>query len=288
MNQSTEHFTILNPSFIEEGRTLVLTLNHGKANEMGSNTLHAWTEVTKALHSGQIRSVITTSQRLSRSGKPIFIAGADVTERTEWSNEQVKAHVRWQRNTLAALRKAPVFHCALVHGVALGWGTEFLLCCDYRIGTPTARYGLPETSLGILPGAGGTTELWMEIGIAHAMRLGMTGEQIGSEEAARIGLIQEQSTDYESGFNRLLTLCKLANRRSPSALSAFKSALLTARGLTSSERLELEATAYEHCVESGDAAVGRAHFKEIIKGQTPPWSPFQSFSPSLTNDDSCC
>ena len=52
-----------------------------------------------------------------------------------------------------------------------------------------------------------------------------------------------------------------------------------ARGLTSSERLGLEASAYEHCVDSGDAAVGRAHFKEIIKGQTPPWSPFQSFSP---------
>jgi enoyl-CoA hydratase/carnithine racemase len=288
MSQNTDQFTILNPTLLENGRTLVLTLNHGKANEMGSNTLHAWTEVTKALHAGEIRSVITTSQRLSRSGKPIFIAGADVTERTGWSNEQVKAHVRWQRETLADLRKAPVFHCALVHGVALGWGTEFLLCCDYRIGTPTARFGLPETSLGILPGAGGTTELWMEIGIAHAMRLGMTGEQIDSDEAVRIGLIQEVSENYESGFDRALTLCQLANRRSPSALSAFKSALLMARGLTSSERLGLEATAYEHCVDSGDAAVGRAHFKEIIKGQTPPWSPFQSFAPASKKDDSCC
>ena len=287
MHHETELFSILNPSLIEESKTLVLSLNHGKANEMGSNTLHAWSEVTKALHTGTIRSVITTSQRLSRSGKPIFIAGADVTERTEWNNEQVKSHVRWQRETLSALRKAPVFHCALVHGVALGWGTEFLLCCDYRIGTPTARFGLPETSLGILPGAGGTTELWMEIGIAHAMRLGMTGEQIGSDEAKRIGLIQETSVDYESGFNRLLELCQLANRRSPSALSAFKSALLTARGLTSTERVDLEASAYEHCVDSGDAAVGRAHFKEIIKGQTPPWSPFQSFSDSSGNDDLC-
>ena len=284
--QNIEQIAIFNPSLIEEGRTRVLSLNHGKANEMGSNTLHAWTEVTKALHTGKIRSVITTSQRLSRSGKPIFIAGADVTERTGWTNEQVKSHVRWQRETLFALRQAPVFHCALVHGVALGWGTEFLLCCDYRIGTPTARFGLPETSLGILPGAGGTTELWMEVGIAHAMRLGMTGEQIGSDEASRIGLIQESAPDYESGYNRLLELCRLANRRSPSALSAFKSALLAARGLTSTDRLELEANAYEHCVDSGDAAVGRKHFKEIIKGQTPPWSPFTSFTPHSENDDS--
>ena len=291
MSEALNLFSILNPSLLEDGHTLMLSLNHGKANEMGSNTLHAWTEVTKALHEGRIRSVITTSERLSRSGKPIFIAGADVTERTGWNNDQVKAHVRWQRETLAALRNAPVFHCAVVHGVALGWGTEFLLCCDYRIGTPTARFGLPETSLGILPGAGGTSELWMEIGIAHAMRLGMTGEQIGSTEAARIGLIQEESVDYEAGLNRALELCRLANRRSPSALSAFKGALLGARGLSTEERRGLEAVAYEHCVDSGDAAVGRAHFKEIIKGQTPPWSPFTPFNTPKGNDGndgSCC
>ena len=274
----TENFTVLNPSLVENGQTLILNLHHGKANEMGSHTLHAWENVTEALHQGSIRSVITTSDRTSNSGKPIFISGADVTERVGWNDDKVKQHVRWQRLVLYALRKAPVFHCALIHGIALGWGTEFLLCCDYRIATPTARFGLPETSLGILPGAGGTTELWMEIGVAHAMRLGMTGEQIDAQEAARIGLIQETVQDSAEGMERLLTLCRLANRRSPSALSAFKTALLSARGMNGDVRLELEASAYEHCVNSGDAAVGRAHFKEIIGGQTPPWSPFQDYS----------
>ena len=270
-------FDILHPALIEEGRTLVLNLNHGKANEMGSDTLRAWENVTEFLHQGDVRSVITTSERLSRSGKPIFIAGANVTERSEWSNDQVKAHVRWQRSVLRALRQAPVFHTTLVHGVALGWGTEFLLCCDYRIATPTARFGLPETSLGILPGAGGTSELWMEVGIAHALRLGMTCEQIDSNEAGRIGLVQESATSYESGYSRLLALCQMVNRRSPSAISAFKSALLASRGLEGKDRSILEAQAYEHCVDSGDAAVGRSHFKEIISGSTAPWQPFQPF-----------
>ncbi len=278
MSPITENFAILNPSMINDGKTLLLNLSHGKANEMGSNTLKAWEAVTTALHQGTIRSVITTSERTSRSGKPIFIAGADVTERTGWNNDQVKTHVRWQRQTLIALRHAPVFHCTLVHGVALGWGTEFLLCCDYRVATPTARFGLPETSLGILPGAGGTSELWMEVGVAHAMRLGMTGEQIGSTEAARIGLVQEVADTYDGGMERLMTLCKLANRRSPSALSAFKKGLLAARGHDAATRQDIEASAYEHCVDSGDAAVGRAHFKEIIGGQTPPWSAFKDFS----------
>lgn len=270
-------FDILHPTLIEDGRTLVLNLNHGKANEMGSDTLRAWEKVTEFLHQGDVRSVITTSERCSRSGKPIFIAGANVTERSGWSDDSVKKHVRWQRTVLSALRHAPVFHTTLVHGVALGWGTEFLLCCDYRIATSTARFGLPETSLGILPGAGGTSELWMEVGVAHALRLGMTCEQIDANEAGRIGLVQESVESYEVGYARILALCQMVNRRSPSAISAFKSALLASRGHSSQERSSLEARAYEHCVDSGDAGVGRAHFKEIISGATAPWQPFQAF-----------
>jgi enoyl-CoA hydratase/carnithine racemase len=118
----------------------------------------------------------------------------------------------------------------------------------------------------------------MEIGIGHAMRLGMTGEQITALESSRIGLVQEVADTYEDGLKRLLNLCHLANKRSPSALSAFKSTLLNSRGLKASARGQLEAEAYEHCVDSGDAAVGRAHFKEIITGVSPPWQPFQEFN----------
>ncbi len=275
---SINEFEIFHPTLSEDEHTLILSLDHGKANEMGTDCLKAWEKVTAFLRQGTVQSVVVTSQRLSKKGKPIYIAGADVTERQGWSNDKVKKHVRWQRSVLADLRKVPVFFTTLVHGIALGWGTEFLLCCDYRVATPTARFGLPETSLGILPGAGGTSELWMEIGIGHAMRLGMTGEQITALESSRIGLVQEIADTYEDGLKRLLNLCQLANKRSPSALSAFKSALLNSRGLKASARGQLEAEAYEHCVDSGDAAVGRAHFKEIITGGSPPWQPFQAFN----------
>ena len=233
--------------------------------------LNTWIELCKILEAGAVRTLITTSRKTSKRGKPLFISGANVTERHDWSSEQVCSHVRWQRSVLQRLRRTPVFHIALVNGIALGWGTEFMLTADYRIATDLASFGLPETSLGILPGAGGCSELWMEIGAAQALRLGMIGEQIDAKEAARIGLIQEHVSTWELGMERSLELSNLSAKRSPTAASAFKSALINCRGADAETRTELEALAYEHCVHTGEAAIGRTHFKKILSGSHVDW-----------------
>jgi enoyl-CoA hydratase/carnithine racemase len=179
--------------------------------------------------------------------------------------------VAWQRQVLAGLKAAPVLHIGVVSGVALGWGTEYLLCCDYRIATGGSSFALPETGLGILPGAGGTSELWAHIGVAHTLRLGMTGERIQPDEACRIGLVQEVAQDLAAGLDRAKQLVDLVIRRSPTAVAAFKQSVLAAVGRDPSERHVLEEIAYAHCVDSGQAAVGRAHFADIRAGQVPPW-----------------
>ena len=263
------------PEQTDDTKTLILHLDHGRANEMGTAELNTWIELCKILETGSIRTLITTSRKTSKRGKPLFISGANVTERHNWSTEQVCSHVRWQRSVLQRLRKAPVFHIALVNGIALGWGTEFMLTADYRIATDLATFGLPETSLGILPGAGGCSELWMEIGTAQALRLGMTGEQIDAKEAARIGLVQEHISTWELGMERSLELSKLSAKRSPTATSAFKSALISSRGAEAEARAELEAQAYEHCVHTGEAAIGRTHFKQILSGSQVNWGQFK-------------
>ena len=261
------------------GQVLVVELSHGRANEMGSAELSDWERLSEELETGKARVLITFSQRKSRKGTPIFIAGANVTERTDWSEAQVRAHVRRQRATLARLRHAPIFHIVVVEGVALGWGTEFLITADYRLATPTARFGLPETGLGILPGAGGTSELWSLIGVPQTLRLGMTGEQIGTAEAMRIGLIQEEADHIESGLERARELARQVCRRSPTGVAAFKRGVLASVGTTNAERQEVEAKAYEHCVTTGNAAVGRENFKQILSGEEVEWGPLISFEP---------
>jgi len=196
-----------------------------------------------------------------------------VTERRGWSNDKVMQHVRWQRNVLAGLREAPVFHIGVVSGVALGWGTEFLLVCDYRIACDGAVFGLPETGLGIIPGAGGTSDLLAHIGVAQTLRLGMTGERIDAAEATRIGLVQEHMATLDGGLERARALAEMVARRSPTAIAAFKGGVLRSVGTPSELRTEIEAVRYEHCVHMGEAAVGREHFSQLVKGGTAPWGP---------------
>jgi enoyl-CoA hydratase/carnithine racemase len=276
---NTDAFSILNPSLSEDGDILRLDLDHGRANEMGSPQMKAWEQLTEILETGCVRAMITTSQRKSRKGKPIFIAGANVTERKDWSEQQVRSHVRWQRNTLSRLRRCPIFHIGVVDGIALGWGTEFLLACDYRIATTQSTFGLPETGLGILPGAGGTSDLWAEIGIPQALRLGMAGERIDGSEAQRIGLVQEVVEQWDAGMARANQLAELLKSRSPTATAAYKLAMLSAVGRGPNLRQGLEARAYEHCVHTGEAGIGRANFKKIIAGEEVEWGDFTPFQP---------
>ncbi len=257
-----------------DGDLAWLELDHGKANEMGSEQLRGFEDLCETLDT---RALITWTSRRSRRGTPIFIAGANVTERRGWTDDQVRAHVRWQRDVLARFRQLPLFHVGVVHGVALGWGTEYLIGCDYRIATPEAVFGLPETGLGILPGAGGSSELWALIGVPQALRLGMTGERIDADEALRIGLIQEIAPDLDAAKERARDLADRVARNSPTAVAAFKRAVLGSVGTDAATRQELEATAYEHCVATGEAAIGRANFSAIRAGEPVPWGPRVDF-----------
>ncbi len=262
-----------------DGRTARLHIDHGKANEMGRAQIGDWECLCDLLETGKLTTLITWSSRRSAKGSAIFIAGANVTERADWSDDAIQAHVDRQRAVLVRLRHAPVFHVAVVHGVALGWGTEFMIACDWRVATLEARFALPETGLGILPGAGGASELASIIGPSQALRLGMTGEMIPAEEAHRIGLVDELVADLDAGLVRAEALAARMATRSPTAAAAFKAAVLGSVGEPAPQRREREARAYGHCVSTGEAAIGRQNFAAITAGQPPEWGPYRRFIP---------
>ncbi len=265
-------FSALFPELDTERKLLTLWLDHGKANEMGTAQLDAFDGLCDALEADDaVMCLCTTSRRLSAKGRPIFIAGANVTERAGWDDDRVRAHVSRQRGLMRRIRQLPLFHIVVPTGVTLGWGTEYVLTGDYAIATSAASFALPETGLGIIPGARGTAELADLVGTAQAMRLGCTGESIDASQACRIGLVQEVVPTMDDAIARVAVLAELVRRRSPTAVAAFKRATLEARGQPEGRRLELESAAYERTVEVGDAAVGRANFATIVAGQTPSW-----------------
>lgn len=265
----------LHPRLDADRQLLILELDHGKANEMGSEQLDAFAQLCALIEdparAQAITCLCTTSRRVSARGTAIFIAGANVTERVGWDDARVKAHVIRQRKLMQRLRRLPVFNVALSSGVTLGWGAEYMLTADYSIATRAASFALPETGLGIIPGARGTSELASLIGPAQALRLGCSGESVDADEALRIGLVQELSDDVDSGLARVEGLAEQLRRRSPLAIASFKQALLDGLGRSEPERIELESAAYERCVDAGEAAIGRASFAAIRAGEIPEW-----------------
>ena len=257
-----------------DGHWRELTLHHGKANEIGSAQLDELDALIDDLHqSDAIRALITRSTQRTRAGTPVFVAGANVLERVGWTDAAVIAHVARQRALLRRLAEAPVFHVAIVDGVAFGWGAEYTLTADYVLVTPEARFALPETGLGILPGAGGTTELQRRIGPAHTARLAMTGDVIGAEEAIRIGLAHALFPSPDAALAEARRLAAAAATRSPTANATFKRALLASQGLDRDAAAQIEAAAYAHTVHVGEAAIGRARFAAGPADDKPAWGP---------------
>lgn len=273
-------FSGLHPRFDASLRILWLELDHGKANEMGSEQLDQLDALADLIErEDTIRCLATTSSRRSKRGNAIFIAGANVTERSDWNTDKVNAHVKRQRALMQRLSALPVFTLALTHGATLGWGAEFLLAMDYTLATPSAKIALPETGLGIIPGAGGTAHLAQRVGPAQALRLGCIGESLNGAQAQSIGLVAELVPDLTQGIERIEAMATALSRRSPTAIAAFKRAVLAGLGQGHARRLELENQAYQHCVASGQAALGRAAFAQILKGEAPVWGPRKPQNP---------
>jgi len=268
-----ESFEHLHVTTDHQGHLVRLRFEHGKANEMGRAHVAELARLVDALENSDARAMISHSQRITRSGTLVFSAGADVHERRDWDEGSVLLHVRGQRRTLQRLALAPLFHVCVVDGLALGWGTEFCLTADYIIASPKARFGLPETGLGIVPGAGGTAQLASRVGLGHALRMGMTGELIDAEEALRVGLVHELCDSADDAMERAQALAQRCMSRSPTAVAAYKDAVRAGVGLSDDERESQESRAYEHCVTCGEAARGRQAFEALKSGELLDWGP---------------
>jgi len=160
------------------GRIAVLTVNNPPVNALSQHVRQGLRDgVTRATADAAVGAVVVTC-----AGRT-FIAGADITEFGKPPKEPGLHEV------LALIEQSPKPIIAAVHGTALGGGLEVALACHYRIGVKTARFGLPEVKLGLLPGAGGTQRLPRVVGVETALQMIVSGEPIGADAALTHGLI---------------------------------------------------------------------------------------------------
>jgi enoyl-CoA hydratase/carnithine racemase len=198
---------------------------------------------------------------LSGAGERAFCVGADLKERAAMSNSQIMGQRSVFRQAFAALRALPQPAIAAVHGFALGGGCELALSCDVIVADGSAVLGLPETSVGLVPGCGGTQLAAKRIGPGRAAEMIFTGRKIGAAEAAAIGLVDVLR---ESGDARehAVELAATIAANSPVAVKAAKQAIHGGAGLRLAPALDVEDAAWRTAATSADRREGIAAFAE--------------------------
>lgn len=135
-------------------------------------------------HDPDVKSVV-----LSAAGEKAFCAGADLSEFLTAPSPVIARRVRWERDLWGLFMSLPQPAIAAMHGYVLGSGIEMALCCDIRLASEDARFGLPESTLGIIPAAGGTQTLPRIIGKSRALEMMITGQWVDAEHAYASGLV---------------------------------------------------------------------------------------------------
>ena len=174
------------------------------------------------------------------AGERAFCAGADLTEFLTASSPVIARQARWERDVWGLFLSITKPLIAALHGYVLGSGIEIALCCDIRLASEDAQFGLPEVGLGIIPAAGGSQTLPRVIGRAQALEILLTGRWVKAEEARRLKLVNQ----VVSRRDLLPAADRLANKikaYSPIAVSYSKQAITRGLDLSLEQGLELEA-----------------------------------------------
>ncbi|AYC30149.1 enoyl-CoA hydratase-related protein [Paenisporosarcina cavernae] len=251
----------------QTGNLAIITLNRPDAmNAFNYDMLRELSQVVEAIRiNPDIRVVIFTG-----AGEKAFSVGADLKERKTLTEQQVKRNIYKIGEVFTTIENLPQPTIAMMNGYAFGGGMELALACDFRIAADTVLLGLTETSLAIIPGAGGTQRLPRLIGESKAMELILTARRLRAEEALEYGVVTKvvpsASLIEETGkFADLM----LAN--GPIALQQAKFAIKHGMNADLQTGLNIERKAYEITIPTEDRVEALLAFgekrKPIFKGK---------------------
>ncbi|MFP4392897.1 MAG: enoyl-CoA hydratase [Desulfohalobiaceae bacterium] len=245
----------------ERQGTAVLTLNRPQAmNSLNFALLRALQEQICSLRQRRdIRAVIVTG-----AGEKAFCAGADLKERAQLSQDEVKEFIYTIRSLFSEVENLNKPVIAAVNGIALGGGTELALACDIRYASERASMGLTETKLAIIPGAGGTQRLPRLVGRSRAKEMIFTGRRLDTEEAWQIGLV-DAVCPQEQLLDKCLETASLICENGPLAVEQAKYAINTGLESDIHTGLAVESNAYWLLIPTEDRLEGLAAFKEKRK-----------------------
>lgn len=201
---------------------------------------------------------------LTGAGERAFVAGADIGEMQPMHRDEAYVFSTMGKEIFRKIELFPVPVIAVVNGFALGGGCELTLACDMRIAGENAIFGLPEVTLGITPGYGGTQRLARLIGLSKAKELLYTGRKIQAQEALLIGLVNAvfPAQELREGAEKI---ARQIAANAPIAVRATKRAVTEGYDLPLCEALAPESECFAACFESADQKEAMAAFLEKRK-----------------------
>jgi enoyl-CoA hydratase len=251
------------PLIILEREGHIATIRLNRPEVMNAINIQLMIELVDMLESldrdETIRAIVLTGNEKA------FAAGADIKEMAGAGSIEMLLRdqfARWDR-----IRKIKKPIIAAVSGFALGGGCEIAMTCDIIIASETARFGQPEISIGIIPGAGGTQRLTRAVGKYKAMEMVLTGSSIAADEAMRWGLVNKV-VPVENYLQEAQTLAREIASRPPIAVQLAKEAVLKSFDTTIESGLEFERKNFYLLFSTEDQKEGMAAFAEKRK---PSW-----------------
>lgn len=250
---------------LESADNGVWTLTINRPEALNALNLQVLNEMSEALRQisemtfEHVKALIITGQ-----GEKAFVAGADIKEMKDMNEDQAMQFAKRGQSIFheLSLLKIPVI--AAVNGFALGGGCELALGCDFIIASENAKFGLPEVSLGLIPGFGGTVKLTRAVGVRRARELTMTAEIITADTAQKYGLVNEVVPLAEL-IPTAMKKINLILQRSPLAVSQAKKSINEAFDLETEKALANEAEIFAQLFTSDDTREGTSAFIEKRK-----------------------
>lgn len=239
----------------------LITINRPEAaNALNKAVLDELNTFIDQLRASKIvRAVVITG-----SGEKAFSAGADLKERRGMNETEVIEAVTYIGDTINRIENISVPVIAAINGVAFGGGLELALACDIRILSEDAIVGLTETSLAIIPGAGGTQRLPRLIGLGQAKRLIYTAARVSSVEAEALGLV-EAVVAQKDVLDTALEMAGKISENGPIAIRQAKAAINHGTETDIATGLQIERLSYLQTVQTRDRLEGLEAFKEKRK-----------------------
>ncbi|GAA3587741.1 enoyl-CoA hydratase-related protein [Flavivirga amylovorans] len=242
-----------------------ITINRPKKlNALNKETINELHEAFKEADLDSSTKVII----VTGSGEKAFVAGADISEFADYNIEEGKMlAAKGQELLFNFIENLSTPTIAAINGFALGGGLELAMACHFRVASDNAKMGLPEVSLGVIPGYGGTQRLPQLIGKGRAMELIMTAGMIDANKALNDGLVNHVTT-----LEELLPLCeKIAGKISRNSSIAISAAIraINANFKDGVNGFDTEIQEFGTCFGSADFAEGTTAFLEKRKADFP-------------------